>query len=120
MTLAAIAVSMPRTSTSTLEEETVFYTSANAVGWPRAYMTYLKTHPDEEVSADAFFAQEAAAQEEAGELARESVVYCCKVRQKTCLQRRHAHTLCIQLTVDCLHCMTQQEESPWRALSAGR
>ena len=76
MTLAAIAVSMPRTSTSTLEEETVFYTSANAVGWPRAYMTYLKTHPDEEVSADAFFAQEAAAQEEAGELARESVVYC--------------------------------------------
>jgi len=69
VTLAAIAVSMPRTSTSTLEEETVFYTSANAVGWPRAYMTYLKTHPDEEVSADAFFAQEAAAQEEAGELA---------------------------------------------------
>jgi len=74
VTLAAIAVSMPRTSTSTLEEETVFYTSANAVGWPRAYMTYLKTHPDEEVSADAFFAQEAAAQEEAGGVAMASTV----------------------------------------------
>jgi hypothetical protein len=49
-----------------LEEVPVYYTSSDAVGWPRAYMAYLKSHPDEEVSAASFFAEEAAAQQVAG------------------------------------------------------
>ncbi len=62
--VAAVLVS-PRTSAA-LEEVPVYYTSSDAVGWPRAYMAYLKSHPDEEVSAASFFAEEAAAQQVAG------------------------------------------------------
>jgi hypothetical protein len=63
-TVAAVLGRMRHTVA--LEEAAVYYTSSDAVGWPRAYMAYLKSHPDEEVSAASFFAEEEAAQQAAG------------------------------------------------------
>ena len=65
-TVAAALMSTPRTTASALVEAQVYYTSSDAVGWPRAYMAYFKSHPDEEVSAASFFAEEEAAQQAAG------------------------------------------------------